>query len=95
MDVPKHILFSIRSIMNHSYEFASKEDGRSLRVRAHKVNKVPTSSLFRRNCTILQVLKAGTWSSLSTISAFYLQYVILRHMNTFSIDPVVVAQEIL
>ena len=39
----------------------SEEDCRSLKVRAHEVGKVATALLFKRNCTVHQVLKVGTW----------------------------------
>ena len=42
-------------------------------VRAHEVRKVATSLLFKRNCVVHQVLKAGTWSAQSTFSIFYLR----------------------
>ena len=72
----------------------SKEDCHALRVKVHQVRKVVTSLLFKRNCVVHQVLKEGTWSSQSTFSAFYLRDVAHRHLDTFSNDPVVVAQEV-
>ena len=49
----------------------SDEDCRSVRVKAHEVRKISMSLLFKRNCAIQQVLKAGTWSSQCTFSGFY------------------------
>ena len=51
------------------------------------------SLFFRRDCTVHQVLKAGTWSSQSTFSSFYLRDVTHRHLDTFSIGPLVAATQ--
>ena len=40
------------------------------------------------------VLKAGTWLSRRTISAFYLQDVIHKHMDTFSIGSMLTGQDV-
>ena len=65
-----------------------------LRVRAHEVRKVAMSLLFERNCAVHQVLKAETWSAQSTFSSFYLRDVIHRHLDRFSIGPMVAAQQV-
>ena len=68
---------------------ASEEDCRSLKVSAHEVRSVAMSLLFKRNCMVHQVLKAGTWSAQSTFSTFYLRDVTHRHLDTSAIGPVV------
>ena len=85
--------FWISLVINHAYAFASEEDCRLLRVKAHEILKVAASLLFRKNGTIHQVLKARTRSLQSTFSTFYLQDVAHRHMDPFSINPVVVAHQ--
>ena len=77
------------------YESASDEDCRVVRVKAHKVRKIVTLLLFKKNCAIQQILNAGALLSQSTFSTFYLRNVTHRHMDTFSIGPVVVAQEVM
>ena len=59
----------------------------------HEVRKV-TSLLFKRNCAVHQVLKVGTWSAQSAFSSFCLRDVTHRHLDTFSIGPVVAAQQV-
>ena len=59
-----------------------------------KSRKVATSLLFKRHCSVHQVLKAGTWSAQSTLSPFYLRDVINRHLDTFSIGPLMAAQQV-
>ena len=49
--------------------------------------------LFKKNFAVQQVLRGGTWKPQSTIS-FCLRDVIHRSMDTFSIDPVVAAQQV-
>ena len=77
-----------------AHSSVSEEYCRELRVRAHEVRKVATS-LLRRNCAVHRVLKAGTWSAQSTVSSFYLRDVTHRHLDTLSIGPVVVAQQVM
>ena len=89
------ISFWLRSFISMTHASASEKDCRSLRVRACEVRKVATSSLFKRNCAVHQVLKAGTKSSQLTFSSFYLRDVIHRYLDTFSIGPVVAVQQVL
>ena len=76
------------------FRLVSREDCRALQVKAHKVRKLATFLLFKRNCTVHQVLKARTWSSQNTFSAIYLRDVTHRHMETFFIGSVEVAQQV-
>ena len=87
------ISFWLHSVITMAHVFALEEDCPSLRVRAPKVRKVAMSLLFKRNCEVHQVLKVGTWSAQSTFSSFYLRDVTHRHLDTFSIVPVVAAQQ--
>ena len=88
------ISFWLCSVISMADASASVEDCRSLRVRAREIRKVVTSLLFKRNCVVHQVLKARTWSTHSTFSAFYLRDVTHRHLDTFNIGPVVAAQQV-
>ena len=88
------ISFWLCSGILHAYSSASAEDCRDLWVREHEVRKVVTSLLFRRNCVVHQVLKAGTWSTQLTFSSLYLRDVTHRHLDTFSIEPVLAAQQV-
>ena len=88
------ISFWLRSIISMAHVSASYEDCRALRVRPHKVRKVATFLHFKRNCAVHQVLKAGRWSSQLTFSAFCLRDATHRHLNTFAIGPVLVAQRV-
>ena len=87
------VLSLLRLVITLVHLFALEEDWRSLRVRASKVRKVAMSLLFKRNCVVHQVLKAGTWSAQSTLSS-YLGDVTHWHLDTFSIGPVVAAQQV-
>ena len=50
----------LRCVISLAHASTLEEDCRSLRVRAHEVRKVVTCLLFKRNCAVHQVLKAGT-----------------------------------
>ena len=86
-------LSGTRFVIHRTYASTSDENCSSLRVRVHKVRNVAASLLFKRNCAAHRVLKVGTLSSQSTFSAFYLRDVTHRHMDTFSIGPLVAAQQ--
>ena len=57
------ILLWIRTVISIAYVCASDEDYWLVRVKAREVKKIASSLLFRRNCSIQQVLEAGTWLS--------------------------------
>ena len=75
------ISFWLRSVICMAHATASKEDCRLLRVWAHEIRKIVTSLIFKKNCVVHQVLKAGTWSAQSTFLAFYLWDVTHRHFT--------------
>ena len=83
------------SVISFAHSSALEEDCRSPRVRAREVRKFAMFLLFKRNCAVHQVLKAGAWSAQSTLSSFYLRDVTHRHLDTFSIGPVVAAQQVM
>ena len=86
------ISFRLWSVISFAYSSISEEDCCALRVRTHEVREVATFLLFKKNCLVHQVLKAGTWSAQLTFS-FYLRDVTHRHLDIFSIGPVVAAQQ--
>ena len=89
MGILKYHFFLAASVISLAHASSSEAHFSSLRVR-----KVATSLLFKRNCVVHQVLKLGTWSVQSTFSTFYLRDVTHRHLNTFSIGPVAMAQQV-
>ena len=48
----------IRSVFSHTHEFFD-EDCRSVGVKAHKVRKIATSLLFRRDCAVQQIFQVS------------------------------------
>ena len=86
------VSFWLRSVISFAYLSVSEKDCRVLQIRDHEVRKV-TTSLFKRNCAVHQVLKVGTWSAQST-STSCLRDVTHRHLDMFSIVPVVAAQQV-
>ena len=82
------ISFWLCSVITLTHASALEEDCRYLRVRAHEIRKVVTSLLSKKNCTVHQILKAGTRSAQSAFSSFYLRDVTHRHLEMFSIASV-------
>ena len=46
-----HPLFWLRSVISHSYGYATSVDCNAVKVKDHEEWKIGTSLLFRRNCT--------------------------------------------
>ena len=84
------ISFCLRSVISFAHSSTLEEDCRSLRIRAHEVRKV----CYLRGTVVHQVLKAETLSAQSTFPSFYLRDVTYRHLDTFSIGPVVAPQQV-
>lgn len=75
----------ICQVIWHPHQDVSKEDMCSVRVRAHEVREVATSALFKKIRSILAILRAGTWRSMSTFASFYLSNVTHRYLDTSSL----------
>ncbi|XP_068243498.1 uncharacterized protein [Palaemon carinicauda] len=81
----------IRRVIHHSL---NPDPPPSRRPRAHDVRGIATSLAFKRNYSVTQVLQAGVWKRQTTFTAHYLQDVTHRRLDTFSIGPVVAAQQL-
>ena len=55
--------FWIRLVINHAYRSANITDYTAVKVNAHEVWKTGTTFLFRKNCAVQQVLRAGMYPS--------------------------------
>ena len=87
------ILSWISIVISLAYQSATDEDCRAVMVKALEVQKISTSLLFRKNCAVQQVLKAGMWALQTSSSDFHLRCH-PQHMDTFSIGLLVAAQEV-
>ena len=87
------ISFWIREVIRTAY-VSSGEDP-PVRIRAHSTRSIAPSAAFRRNFAVGQVMKAGVWSRQTTFTSFYLRDVTHRFLDTFSLGPVVAAQQVL
>ncbi|MPC60538.1 hypothetical protein E2C01_054586 [Portunus trituberculatus] len=76
-----------------AYVSVLEEQLRFLKVNAHKVRAIATSVLFRKVKSLVLVLKAGTWKSMTIFASFYsyLRDVTHRYLDTFSLGPIVSA----
>lgn len=92
---PHTISHWICKVIQRAHGDVSEEDMRLVRVRAHEVRAVATSTLFRKVRSIPAVLRAGTWKSMSTFASFYLRDVTHRYLDTFSLGPVVSALRVI
>ena len=83
----------LRQVITWAYRSSGRGDAIP-RVRAHEVRGVGSSLLFGKNMAVEQVLRAGTWKRQSTFTRFYLRDVTHRSLDTFSLGPVVAAQQV-
>ena len=63
--------------------------------RARETHGIAQSLLFKKNFSVAQVLKAGTWRKHSTFMRHYLQDLAHRSLETFHLAPVVAAAQAL
>ena len=87
------ISFWLRETIRKAY---ASEPGVVLpsRVRAHEVRGIAPSLSFKKNFSVEQVLRAGVWSSQTTFTSYYLRDTAHRSLDTFSLGPVVAAQQV-
>ena len=55
---------------NHTYGSSSEASCTALKAKTPEVRKLRTSLLFRKNCTVQQVLKLGMWPSQLTFTTY-------------------------
>ena len=60
---------------------------------ADEIRGIGITLLFKKNCAIQQVLRAGTWKTQTIFTSFYRRDVTHKSMDTFSIGSVVGAQQ--
>ena len=60
--------------------------------RARKTRGIAPFLLFKKNFTVSQVLKAGTWHRHTTFTSHYLRVLAHRSLEIFHLGPVVAAQ---
>ena len=65
-----------------------------VRAKMYEVNNMGTSSLKKKNFAVQKVLRAGIWKSQTTFSSLYIRDVTHRSLDTFSVGPVVAAQQV-
>ena len=87
------ISFWLREVIRKAY-VSSGEDAPA-RIRSHELRAIAPSAAFKRNFAVGQVMRAGVWSRQTTFTSFYLRDVTHRSLDTFSLGPVVAAQQVL
>ena len=81
----------IRRVISRAYE----ETGGSIpRPLARETRGIGPSLLFKKNFSVENVLKAGTWKRQTTFSRFYLRDLASRTLDTYHLGPVIAAQEV-
>ena len=87
------ISFWLKEVIRKAY--VSSGEDLPARIRAHETRSIAPSAVFKRNFAVGQVLRAGVWSRQTTFTSFYLRDVTHRSLDTFSLGPVVAAQQVL
>ena len=63
-------------------------------MKAYELSSIETSVLLWKNFAIQQVLRAGIWTSQTTFT-IYLRNVANRHIDSFSLSPLVAFQQVM
>ena len=85
------VSFWLRKMISRAYELSGTEQPVPA-PRARETRGIAPSLLFKKNFTVDQVLKAGTWHRHTTFRRHYLRDLAHRSLDTFHPDPVVTAQ---
>ena len=88
------ISFWLRRVIRRAYEDLPDNEVTLARISIQEIRAVSTSSLFRKNLSVAQVMRAAQWRSISTFASFYLWDVTHRYLDTYSLGPVVAAQSV-
>ena len=81
----------LRKTISRAYELSGMAQP-VLAPRARETRGIAPSLLFKKNFTVDQVLKAGTWRRHTTFTRHYLRDLAHRSLDTFHLGPVVGAQ---
>ena len=81
----------LRKIISCAYQLSGTEQVVPA-PRARETRGIAPSLLFKKNFTVDQVLKAGTWRRHTTFTRHYLRDLAHRSLDTFHLGPVVAAQ---
>ena len=84
----------IRSVIRDAYSDLSPERASQLRIKAHEVRAVATSTALDRNCALRDIISAVGWRSDSTFASSYLRDLSSQRETLDLVGPVVAAQQI-
>ena len=63
-------------------------------IKAHQVRAVAASHAFHKNVALDSIMHACTWKSPNTFMSYYLKDVAWKNGETYSLGPVVAAQQV-
>ena len=87
------VSFFLREVISKSYN-SSPDPGPSVRIGAHSIRGMATSTAFLKNFSISSILEAATWKSHSVFTTFYLRDVSFSFPQGFGLGPFVAAQAV-
>ena len=85
------VSFCLRKTISRAYQLSRRSIPDSP-LRARETRGIAPSLLFKKNFTVAQVLKAGTWRRHTTFTRHFLRYLVHRSIKTLHLGPVVVTQ---
>ncbi len=74
---------------------ATDTDARLLKVSAHELRAIATSTLFKHTHNMSSVMGAACWRNHNTFSQFYLRGVALTNDNIMSLGPIIAGQGVI
>ena len=84
----------IRRVIMLAYESAPRIDRLNAHPRARELRAFGPTIAFKKNLSVSQVLRAGVWKKQTTFASFYLRDVTHKSLDTYSLGPVVAAQQV-
>ena len=87
------VSFWLRKTISRAYELSGTAPPVPA-PRARETRGIAPSILFRKNFSVDQVLKAGTWRRHTTFTRHYLRDIAHKSLDTFHLGPVVAAQSV-
>ena len=85
------VSFWLRKVISLAYQL-SRKPLPSPSPLTRETRGIASSLLFKKNYTLSQVLKAGTWRRHTTFTRHYLRDLSHKSLDTFHLGPVVAAQ---
>ncbi|MPC68305.1 hypothetical protein E2C01_062503 [Portunus trituberculatus] len=85
------ISFFLRNTIKSAHASFPDSSCCELKVRAHDIRGIATSTLLWKNCSVLTILRAACWRTPLVFADHYLREIVRQEGDIFTLGPVVAA----